>query len=264
MTPQLRSQMGEAAVAAARAAGYRNAGTVEFLVEEGDDGAPRFYFLEMNTRLQVEHPVTECVTGLDLVRWQVMVARGEPLPATIPELRGHAIEVRLYAEDPARGFIPQTGRLSRYRLPPLPGVRLDTGFSEGDEVSVHYDPMLAKLIAQGDDREHARARMLDALSRWEVHGVVTNLDFLRELVAHPKFASGETHTGFIDEHWPDGVGAAVPSREALVALAVAEALGVGGAGVGASHVTSGARVGGVAVWHELGAWRGITQGAGEA
>ncbi len=249
MTPELRRAMGEAAVRAGEAVGYVGAGTVELMV----DREGRFYFLEMNTRLQVEHPVTELVTGLDLVRLQVAVAEGAPLPEP-PGLRGHAIEVRLYAEDPAAGFLPQTGRLLRYRLPHLPGVRLDTGFVEGDEVSVHYDPMLAKLIAWGEDREHARARLLDALGRWEVHGVKTNLELLRRVVAHPAFAAGRTHTGFIAEHWPDGFLAAEPSEDALVALAVAEALGATRA---VPPAADGRGPSPVAVWHALGGWRGV-------
>jgi len=139
LTPELRAAMGAAAVKAGEAVGYVGAGTVELMLDEHGG----YYFLEMNARLQVEHPVTECVTGLDLVRLQIRVAEGQPLPPT-PELRGHAIDVRLYAEDPTQGFIPQIGRLIRFRLPAMPGIRLDTGFAEGDEVTVHHDPMLAK------------------------------------------------------------------------------------------------------------------------
>jgi len=252
LTPELRAAMGAAAVKAGEAVGYVGAGTVELMLDERGG----YYFLEMNTRLQVEHPVTECVTGLDLVRLQVRVAEGEPLPPT-PELRGHAIEARLYAEDPTQGFIPQVGRLLRFRLPAMPGVRLDTGFSEGDEVTVHYDPMLAKLIAWGEDREHARLRLLAALGRWEVHGVVTNLEFLRMLVAHPSYAAGATHTGFIAEHWPDGVVAVPPSDDALMALAVAEALGLGAAAQAAAGNREG-RASAVAVWQAVGTWRGVT------
>jgi len=230
LTPALRNRMGKAAVQAGRAVGYSGAGTVELMLDERGD----YFFLEMNTRLQVEHPVTELVTGLDLVRLQIEVANGAslvdilgPLPAddadglapAVP-FRGHAIEVRLYAEDPANNFMPSVGKLVRYRLPHQPGVRLDTGFSEGDEVSVHYDPMLAKLIAYGDTREHARNRLIGALSRWEVHGVTTNLELLLAIAAHPAYASGATHTGFIAEHWPDGFAAPPPSELAWIALAI--------------------------------------------
>ena len=159
LSPAVRARMGAAAVAAARAAGYRNAGTVEFLLEGAGDDA-RFYFLEMNTRLQVEHPVTEMVTGVDLVHAQLRVASGEPLPWSQESLsqRGHAIECRIYAEDPAQGFLPQAGRLLLYREPQGPGIRVDSGVVEGGEIPVHYDPMLAKLIVSGETREVARRR----------------------------------------------------------------------------------------------------------
>ena len=159
LTPGLRQRMGDAAVRVATAAGYTGAGTVEFLVEGAGDGA-RFYFLEVNARLQVEHPVTEMVAGVDLVRAQILVAAGEPLPWTQAQLgqRGHAIEARVYAEDPARGYLPQAGRVALYREPSMPGVRVDAGVTEGSDVSVHYDPLLAKLIAWGETREAARRR----------------------------------------------------------------------------------------------------------
>ena len=222
LNAELRAAMGAAAVAAARAVGDVGAGTVEFMLDA--DG--QFYFLEMNTRLQVEHPVTELITGLDLVSWQIRVARGEPLPyADCPPLRGWAMEVRLYAEDPQNGFLPATGRLLRYRLPSMPGVRLDTGYGEGDAISVHYDPMIAKLITWGETREAARERLVAALSAWEVAGLVTNQRFLLDLARHPAFAAGATHTGFIGEHWPDGYTAEAPPEALLTALAVAQAFG---------------------------------------
>jgi len=253
LTPELRAVMGAAAVKAAQAVGYVGAGTIEFLLD--DHGG--HYFLEMNTRLQVEHTVTECVTGIDLVRLQVRTAEGHALPfATPPELRGHAIEVRLYAEDPTLDFRLQVGRLTRFRLPPMPGIRLDTGFSEGDEVTMHCDPLLAKLIACGEDREHARRRLLVALEAWEIHGVGTNIDFLRELVAHPAFVAGATHTGFIAEHWPDGVHGVAPSEHALAALAVAEAMGLGAGSGGHHDAQSVAEESAVAVWRRVGARRG--------
>jgi len=201
VTPALRARLGAAAVAAAQAAGYRNAGTIEFLLEGSGEWAS-FYFLEMNTRLQVEHPVTELVTGTDLVRAQLQVAMGEPLPWKQEDLvqTGHAIECRVYAEDPANGFLPQAGPLSLYREPSGPGIRVDSGVVEGIDVPVQYDPMLAKLIAHGASREAAIGRMTAALRAFPILGVRTNVAFLLNVIRHPAFASGELHTGFVDEH----------------------------------------------------------------
>jgi 3-methylcrotonyl-CoA carboxylase alpha subunit len=199
MTAQRRSAMGDAAVAAARAIGYVGAGTVEFIAEQ--DG--RFYFMEMNTRLQVEHPVTEMITGQDLVEWQLRVAAGEPLPLRQDQLtiRGHALEARLYAEDPERGFLPSIGTLSHWRMPAASArVRVDTGVGAGDDVSPHYDPMLAKLIVWGEDRAAACAEMLRALAQCEVVGVSTNIAFLERVVAHEAFASADIDTGLIEKH----------------------------------------------------------------
>jgi 3-methylcrotonyl-CoA carboxylase alpha subunit len=199
MLPARRKAMGDAATAAARAIGYVGAGTVEFIAEQ--DG--RFYFMEMNTRLQVEHPVTEMITGLDLVEWQLRVASGEPLPKQQHELaiHGHALEARLYAEDPERGFLPSIGRLAHWRMPAQGDrVRVDTGFGAGDEVSPFYDPMLAKLIVWGEDRAGACAQMLAALADCEVVGVATNIAFLERVVAHEAFASGQVDTGLVDKH----------------------------------------------------------------
>jgi 3-methylcrotonyl-CoA carboxylase alpha subunit len=218
MTPERRRAMGDAAVAAAKAIGYVGAGTVEFIAEQ--DGT--FFFMEMNTRLQVEHPVTEMVTGLDLVEWQLRVASGEPLPLAQDALamRGHAIEARLYAEDPERGFLPSIGRIAHWRMPATGDrVRVDTGFAEGDEVSPYYDPMLAKLIVWGEDRERARASLLAALADCEVSGVATNIAFLERVVAHEAFATGKIDTGLIEKHhaalFPP------PGRTPAVALAAA-------------------------------------------
>ena len=199
LSPELRRAMGEAAVKAAQAIGYVGAGTVEFLLDERGD----FFFMEMNTRLQVEHPVTELITGLDLVAWQIRVARGEPLPITQEQvpLIGHAIEVRLYAEDPDNDFLPATGTLTLYREANAgPGRRVDSGVSEGDEVSPFYDPMLGKLIAWGENREEARLRLLAMLKETCVGGVKTNLAFLSRVLAHPAFANAELDTGFIPRH----------------------------------------------------------------
>ncbi len=195
MDPARRAEMGEAACAAARAIGYVGAGTVEF-ISEGDD----FFFVEMNTRLQVEHPVTEMVTGQDLVEWQLRVAAGEPLPPQ-PALNGHAIEVRIYAEDPARDFMPAIGTITHLRQPAEgPHVRIDTGVRGGDTISVHYDPMIAKLIVWDQDRAAAVRRLSAALAEYEVVGVRTNLDLLRRIAAAPDFAAGALDTGFIARH----------------------------------------------------------------
>jgi acetyl-CoA carboxylase biotin carboxylase subunit len=204
LTPALRHRMGEAAVAAALACGYRNAGTIEFLVEGSGDAAT-FYFLEMNTRLQVEHPVTEAVTGTDLVRAQLQVAAGGVLPWRQTDLsqRGHAIECRVYAEDPAAGFLPQAGPLLLYREPRGPGIRVDSGVEEGGDVPVHYDPMLAKLIASGETREAAIARAVAALRGFPVLGVRTNIPFLIAVLGHPAFVGGDVDTGFIEAHVDD-------------------------------------------------------------
>ena len=199
LTPALRAQMGEAAVAIGRAIGYTNAGTVEFIVDpEGS-----FFFLEVNTRLQVEHPITECVTGLDLVREQIRVARGEALGYGQADLhmQGAAVECRLYAEDPAQQFLPQSGRIVDFHVPEgLSWLRVDSGVETGSEVSIHYDPMIAKVITRGVDRHEATERMRYALARLSVHGVATNREFLLDLLAHEAYVGGELHTHFIEEH----------------------------------------------------------------
>jgi acetyl/propionyl-CoA carboxylase alpha subunit len=193
LDPDLRSRMSHAAVRFAEAIGYTGAGTAEFVLDGRD-----FYFLELNGRIQVEHPVTEAVTGIDLVQWQLRIARGEALDIR-PELRGAAVEVRLYAEDP-RTFLPQAGRIERLRLPT--SVRVDTGVTEGDEVGTSYDPMIAKLIASGATREEALDRLAAALAETEVTGVTTNLPFLRWLVAHPALRAGDVTTAFLVEYPP--------------------------------------------------------------
>ena len=197
MTPERRAAMGKAAVSAAKAVGYVGAGTVEFIANQ--DG--RFYFMEMNTRLQVEHPVTEMITGLDLVEWQLRVASGEPLPLTEEQLsiNGHAIEARIYAEDPDNGFLPSTGRLVHLVPPPESGcVRVDTGVEQGDEIMPYYDPMIAKLVVHGADRGQALARLRQALAGYRVVGVANNIDFLSRLVALPAFADADLDTGLIE------------------------------------------------------------------
>ena len=218
MAPARRRAMGEAAVNAARAVGYVGAGTVEF-ISEGD----AFYFMEMNTRLQVEHPVTEFVTGLDLVEWQLRVAAGDPLPDLEPGLSGHAIEARIYAEDPSRDFMPSTGRLIHLRQPHEDAdTRVDTGVRQGDAITSNYDPMIAKLITHGATRTEALRRMRVALATYEVVGVTTNLPLLRAIAGHPAFAAAELDTGFIGRHAAALLPAApVAPPEALAAAALA-------------------------------------------
>jgi 3-methylcrotonyl-CoA carboxylase alpha subunit len=198
--------MVEAAVRAATAAGYRNAGTIEFLVDlsKGIEAA-EFFFLEMNTRLQVEHPVTEAVTGVDLVHAQLLVASGERLPWNQAALtqRGHAIEARVYAEDPERDFLPQSGRLLLYREPRMPGVRIDSGVAEGDEISVHYDPLLAKVIAHAETRDLATTRLIAALRAFPILGIRTNIPFLLSVLDHPQFRAGTFDTAFLEEEAPN-------------------------------------------------------------
>ena len=223
LTPALRQAMGEAAVLAARAIGYGNAGTVEFIVDP--DGG--FYFMEINTRLQVEHPVTEMTTGLDLVEWQLRVAACEPLPldqAQVPQ-RGHAIEVRLYAEDPDAGFLPGSGRLERLRLPAAsPQVRIDSGVVEGDTVSIFYDPMIAKLIVHDRDRASALARLREALAQCAIEGPKSNIAFLEALVRHPAIVGASIDTGYLDRHLDEFLEAPGPEPDLLAAAAVATLL----------------------------------------
>ncbi len=217
MTPARRKEMGEAAVAAARAVGYRGAGTVEFIAE-----GERFYFMEMNTRLQVEHPVTEMITGQDLVEWQLRVASGETLPLRqeqIP-LDGHAMEVRLYAEDPSKDFLPQTGTLHHLRFPEASSeVRIDTGVTEGDTIGIHYDPMIAKVIVHAADRESCARRLAQAMAEVEVVGLGTNAAFLKRLAEHPAFVRGEVDTGFLGRHGDEVIPKEELATDRILALA---------------------------------------------
>ena len=231
LTPELRAQMGEAAVKAAQAVGYYNAGTVEFIFDPTNstlrDGfasqGGAFYFLEMNTRLQVEHPVTELTTGLDLVQWQIRVAAGEHFPYQQDQLtqRGHAIECRVYAEDPANGFLPSTGKLLQYIEPRGPGIRVDSGFTVGDDVMHFYDPLLAKLIIHGESREVAIRKMQAALRDFIIHGVTTNIDFMQAVLSHTDFAEGKVSTKWVEDsfHWSPPI---EPSVESLIAAALGE------------------------------------------
>jgi 3-methylcrotonyl-CoA carboxylase alpha subunit len=222
LEPEMRAQMGATAVAVAEAAGYQNAGTIEFIV---DPGRRAFYFLEMNTRLQVEYPVTELVTGHDLVQWQIRIAAGEALPFCQEDLsqRGHAIECRLYAEDPANNFLPATGSLLRFVEPKGPGMRVDSGFTSGDEITIHYDPLVAKIIAWAEDRPAAIHKMLAALRETVLLGVTHNGQFLQDVLASPEFQSGDVSTTWIEERFGDWQPpqCALPP-EVLVAAALAQ------------------------------------------
>ena len=235
VTPKMRKAMGEQCVALSRAVGYYSAGTVELIVSGADPTGESFYFLEMNTRLQVEHPVTECITGIDLVEQMIRVAYGEKLAMTQADIKidGWAIENRVYAEDPYRGFLPSTGRLVRYR-PPVPGweddgaangrrgvegIRVDDGVYEGGEVSMFYDPMIAKLVTWGETRDAAADKQIAALDAFEIEGLGHNIDFVSAIMQHPRFRSGELTTGFIAEEYPDGFHGAATSDEVKQHLA---------------------------------------------
>ncbi|MDX2350271.1 MAG: acetyl/propionyl/methylcrotonyl-CoA carboxylase subunit alpha, partial [Porticoccus sp.] len=223
LTEEVRKKMGEQSIMLAKAVDYKSAGTVEFIA----DADMNFYFLEMNTRLQVEHPVTEYVTGQDLVELMIKVAAGEPLPLTQDDvtMTGWAMETRVYAEDPFRNFMPSTGRLVRYIPPQGEGVRVDTGVYEGGEVSMYYDPMIAKLITYGQDRKEAIDRMVDALDAYYIRGVSHNISFLNALMVHPRFVAGELTTNFIAEEYPDGFNSdLVPQDDPAVCVVVAAAI----------------------------------------
>ncbi len=223
MTKTLRQKMGAAAVAAAEAVGYTNAGTVEFMV----DGAHNFYFMEMNTRLQVEHPITEMTTGVDLAKWQLRIASGEKLTVKQDQLsqRGHALECRIYAEDPVNGFLPSIGRLTKVNAPTGPNIRNDTGVETGLEVSPYYDPMLAKLIVGAENRTDAINKMIWALSRYVILGVTTNISFLKQVIEHPEFQKGNITTHFIENHFADRMHTKdrLP-LDAIISLAVYDSL----------------------------------------
>jgi 3-methylcrotonyl-CoA carboxylase alpha subunit len=253
MDPARRVAMGKAAVAAARAVGYVGAGTVEFIVE-----GENFYFMEMNTRLQVEHPVTEMITGQELVEWQLRVAAGERLPLHQEQLqiRGHAIEARVYAEDPARDFLPSIGTLVHLRQPTESAeVRVDTGVRQGDAITPNYDPMIAKLIVWGEDRTAAVRRLAGALAEYEVVGVQTNLGLLRAIAAHHAFARGELDTGFIARHADALLPAAVPSDTTQTMIWAAAALAVLTDRRGARVAEAAASADPWSPWNIADAWR---------
>jgi len=220
LTPKLREEMGQAAVHAAKAVNYYNAGTIEFIF---DPLLSAFYFLEMNTRLQVEHPITELVTGFDLVQWQIRIAAGEDFPFKQMDFHqhGHAMECRIYAEDPAHGFLPGTGKLLQFIEPAGPGIRVDSGFATGNEVTHFYDPLLAKLIVHAENRAAAIQRMQTALREFIVHGVVTNIDFMQAVLAHTDFAQGKVTTSWVEENFKEW-NAFEPSVDSLIAAALAE------------------------------------------
>jgi 3-methylcrotonyl-CoA carboxylase alpha subunit len=258
LSDALRTTLGRAAVDVASSIGYVGAGTVEFIVEDGGSGA--YYFLEMNTRLQVEHPVTEMITGLDLVEWQLRVAAGEALPLAQSQIRcrGHAIEARLYAENPRRNFLPSVGPLTHLRMPADgDAIRVDTGVRAGDAVSRFYDPMIAKIVAWGDDRDAALNRLEEALRATEVVGVATNREFLAAVAAHPDFRGGRMDTAFIDSHLDALTGhAAVPIVDALALASFAELE------ARAARVAERSRGSGdpYSPWHRIDAWRQFGRG----
>lgn len=222
LTPKMREEMGQCAVSVARACNYVGAGTVEFLVDE----KMNFYFLEMNTRLQVEHPVTEMITGVDLVKEQIRVAMGLPLSFKQEDLKinGHAIEIRVYAEDPANNFLPDIGKLTTYAPPKGPGVRVDDGFEEGMEIPIYYDPMIAKLVTYGKDRSEAIARMIRAIDDYRITGVATTLPFCRFVMTHPAFESGQFDTHFVKNHYNPGMLLSFQQQEADMAAILATVL----------------------------------------
>lgn len=212
LTPEIRKEMGRCAVMVAKACDYVGAGTVEFLLDENK----KFYFLEMNTRLQVEHPVTEMITGLDLVKEQINIARGLPLPFKQEdlEIKGHAVEIRVYAEDPANNFLPDIGRFLAYRAPQGPGVRLDDGFEEGMEIPIYYDPMISKLITYGSNRSEAIARMIRAIDEYTITGVATTLPFCKFVMQHAAFISGDFDTHFVSKYFkPEMIGNATADAD---------------------------------------------------
>lgn len=249
LTPALREAMGQAAVTAASAVGYVGAGTIEFML----DPEGKFYFLEMNTRIQVEHPLTEMTTGVDLVQWQIRIAGGEKLGFAQNDLeqRGHSIECRIYAEDETQNFMPSCGVITRLFEPAGPGIRIDSGVYELWEVGPHYDPIMAKIISYGGDRETARQRMLRALEEYTVHGPRTNIDLHRRVLEHPSFIAGDIDTTFLDLHAADVLNATTDTPdEAFVMAALIEFMGLSAR----KSRQENARASSPSVWDNVGAW----------
>lgn len=246
LTPDLRERMGDAAIRIVKEAGYINAGTVEFLLD-GDE----FYFLEVNARLQVEHPVTEFVTGEDLVAWQLCVASGETLPKTQNEIsfRGHSVECRIYAEDPANGFLPSSGKIQVLEEPHMPGIRIDSGIREGADVPVYYDPILAKVISYGVDRAAALRRIRSALTNYVLLGVATPIELLQDVLRHPEFQAGNLSTHFLDDYLPNWKPNPLEGEElAAMLLVAARAPRV------AAPLPYGQQAGIPSLWSSIGAW----------
>ncbi len=255
ISEELRHELTQAALALAEAVDYTSAGTVEFLVDESG----KFYFIEMNTRLQVEHGVTELMTGVDIVAWQIRIARGEPLtiPQEAVQRQRHALECRIYAEDPARGFMPSAGRIDIYRSPTGPGVRCDDGIASGSVVSPHYDSLLLKLMTSGYDRPEAIRLMEQALAETVILGVTTNISYLQDIVAHPAFAEGKVHTQFLAEHFADWRPPQPETETDWLALAAFEAVSRSSTPAGS------APPGGLILdpWSSAGRWRSSPSGA---
>ena len=216
LTPDLRERMGKAAIGVAKACNYEGAGTVEFIVDE----TLNFYFLEMNTRLQVEHPVTEMIAGIDLVREQIYIASGQPVSYAQEDIKmhGHAIELRVYAEDPDNNFLPDIGTLETYRRPQGPGVRVDDGFEEGMEIPIHYDPMIAKLVAHADNRTYAMDRLIRAIEEYDISGVSTTLGFGKFVLQHEAFRSGDFDTKFVDNYFTKVPSSIIPDELSIGAI----------------------------------------------
>jgi len=251
----LRRQMAEAAVLLAKAVNYINAGTVEFIV----DGDGKFYFLEMNTRLQVEHPITEQVTGIDLAVWQIRIAAGEELPFAQSDIeqRGHAIECRIYAEDPALQFLPSIGEISLYRPPTGPGVRVDDGIETGSQVTPYYDPMLAKVITWGQNRSEAMRKMKQALRETAVLGVTTNIPYLLAILQEPAFRAGNTNTNYLSEHMAEWQPEMEPGEDDWLAAAAFEMLHGGGKSGGGGTAVRSAEFNQPNPWQDNSSWRNV-------
>ncbi|MFO7618791.1 MAG: acetyl-CoA carboxylase biotin carboxylase subunit [Thermoplasmata archaeon] len=247
---ELRSKMGQVAILAAKTIGYTNAGTVEFML----DAAKNFYFLEMNTRLQVEHAITEMTTGIDIVKWQIRIAMGEPLTLEQDKItqRGHAIECRIYAEDPEKNFMPSTGTLKTVELPTGMNIRHDTGIAQGYKISPYYDPMLAKLIVYGEDRRDASRKLEWALSNYIALGVTTNIPFLRAIVHHPSFVSGDIDTHFIENHFSSWVVSETLPPEVLIAAAIDD---LKHSGIAEASAEGQAEPEAASPWTTVGRWR---------